>query len=79
MLCWGSVSAPRPSAPSSVPAGEFELLQQMAQTIVQAAETLAATLNGKTPVARGWPEIRELEHKGDAIARDLFELLMTPR
>jgi len=58
---------------------EFDLLQEMARTIVLAAEVLAATLSGKTPAARGWPEIRELEHKGDAIARDLFELLLTQR
>ncbi|HEY3248734.1 MAG TPA: DUF47 family protein [bacterium] len=70
-----------PSHPVAPPttAGEFDLLQEMARTIVQAAELLAATLNGKTPATHGWPEIRELEHKGDAIARDLFELLLTPR
>jgi uncharacterized protein Yka (UPF0111/DUF47 family) len=73
------MSSPRPSAAPPASAGDFDLLQEMARTIVQAAEQLAATLNGKTSAARAWPEIRELEHKGDAIARDLFELLLTPR
>ncbi|HEY3247264.1 MAG TPA: DUF47 family protein [bacterium] len=73
------MAAPRQPAVSPATAGEFDLLQEMARTIVQAADLLAETLNGKTPVARAWPEIRDLEHKGDAIARDLFELLLTPR
>lgn len=51
----------------------------MAGTIVQAAEILAASLTGKTPIDRAWQDIRDLEHKGDAIARDLFEMLLTPR
>ncbi|MGH2347961.1 MAG: DUF47 family protein [bacterium] len=73
------MSRPRPSAAPPAPAGEFDLLQEMARTIVQAADMLAATLQGRAPIDRAWPEIRDLEHKGDAIARDLFELLMTPR
>ncbi len=51
----------------------------MTGTIVQAAELLAATLDGEMPVDRGWPEIRDLEHKGDAVARDLFDLLTPAR
>lgn len=70
---------PPPTAIPPASAGEFTLLQEMAETIVQAAEILAASLNGKTPIDRAWQDIRDLEHKGDAIARDLFEMLLTPR
>lgn len=51
----------------------------MAQTIERAAVILSASLDGTTPIGLGWREIRDLEHKGDAIARDLFELLMAQR
>src|SRR3990172_7420081 len=73
------MKAPPPAAIPLASEGEFDLLQEMAGTIVQAAEILAASLNGKTPIDRAWQDIRDLEHKGDAIARDLFEMLLTPR
>lgn len=75
--------APRPHepAPSVRPASdrEFDLLQEMTRTIEQAAGILSGCLEGTATVERGWPDIRDLEHKGDAIARDLFELLLTQR
>lgn len=58
---------------------QLGLLEEMTQTIHEAATTLNAALNGQTPFAAAWQTIRELEHKGDAIARDLFEVLMAPR
>src|SRR3990172_6418249 len=73
------MKAPPPAAIPLASEGEFDLLQEMAGTIVQAAEILAASLNGKTQIDRAWQDIRDLEHKGDAIARDLFEMLLTPR
>lgn len=69
----------RPPAVRAEPAREFDLLQELARTIEQAADILAAGLDGTRAIDVGWREIRDLEHKGDAIARDLFELLMTPR
>jgi uncharacterized protein Yka (UPF0111/DUF47 family) len=58
---------------------DVELLEEMAKTILQAAETLTAALEGRTPTAEAWQAIRDLEHKGDAVARDMFEMLMTAR
>lgn len=58
---------------------DVELLEEMAKTILQAAETLTAALEGRTPIAEAWQTIRDLEHKGDAVARDMFEMLMTAR
>ncbi len=72
---------PAPVAPSR-PEGsspEVDLLEEMAKTILQAAEVLADALAGRTAVAQGWQTIRDLEHKGDAVARDIFEMLMPPR
>jgi len=57
---------------------EFELLEEMGQTILDAAAALAGTLNGNTPIDAAWQTIRDLEHKGDAVARDVFDLLLTP-
>jgi len=51
----------------------------MGKTILQSAEVLVESLAGRTPIAEGWQTIRDLEHKGDAVARDMFEMLMTPR
>ena len=50
-----------------------ELLEEMAGTIQDAAKTLAAALDGRVTTSEAWQVIRDLEHKGDAIARDLFE------
>jgi uncharacterized protein Yka (UPF0111/DUF47 family) len=58
---------------------ELGLLEEMTQTIHEAATTLNSSLNGATPFAAAWQTIRELEHKGDAIARELFEAMMAPR
>ncbi|HXF82690.1 MAG TPA: DUF47 family protein [bacterium] len=58
---------------------EIELLEEMGQTILDAAAALLAALNGATPIDTAWQAVRDLEHKGDAIARDVFELLLTPR
>jgi len=51
----------------------------MGKTILQAAEALVEALAGRTPIADAWQTIRDLEHKGDAVARDMFEMLMTPQ
>lgn len=50
-----------------------ELLEEMAATILDAAKTLVAALDGRVSTSEAWQVIRDLEHKGDAIARDLFE------
>ena len=50
-----------------------ELLEEMAGTILDAAKTLVAALDGRVTTSEAWQVIRDLEHKGDAIARDLFE------
>jgi uncharacterized protein Yka (UPF0111/DUF47 family) len=50
----------------------------MTATIQQAAEVLASALSGTTTVEQAWEVIRTLEHKGDAVARDIFEMLQTP-
>lgn len=57
-------------APSDQP---YELLGELASTILAAAKALADTLDGRVPSSQAWHTIRDLEHKGDAIARDLFE------
>jgi uncharacterized protein Yka (UPF0111/DUF47 family) len=68
------MDAPRPSAPPPTPAAQqYQLLEEMTSTIVDAAQALVAALDQKAPVDAAWREIRDLEHKGDAIARDLFE------
>jgi hypothetical protein len=54
---------------------EFDLLEEMTSVIREAAALLVAGLEGERPFGQLWPEISELEHKGDAIARDLFEVL----
>lgn len=66
-------------AEQTAPDQEFQLLDEMAQTILEAARALVAVLGGSTPPDEAWQAIRDLEHKGDAIARDLFEGLVTPR
>ncbi|MGH2425869.1 MAG: DUF47 domain-containing protein, partial [bacterium] len=59
------------------PVEEFQLLEEMAQTIFDAARALKAALDGSTQTDEAWQTIRDLEHKGDAVARDLFEGLTT--
>ncbi|MBI2247625.1 MAG: DUF47 family protein [Armatimonadetes bacterium] len=66
-------------AEQTAPDQEFQLLDEMAQTIFEAARALVAALSGSTPTDEAWQAIRDLEHKGDAIARDLFEGFVTPR
>ncbi len=66
-------------AEQTAPDQEFQLLDEMAQTILEAARALVAVLGGSTPTDDAWQAIRDLEHKGDAIARDLFEGLVSPR
>ncbi len=60
------------------PDKEFQLLEEMAATIHEAARTLKSAIDGATPSDEAWQKIRDLEHKGDAIARDLFEGLVSP-
>jgi uncharacterized protein len=58
---------------------EFDLLEEMGRAILEAATTLVAALEGHQPFDQAWQSIRDLEHKGDAIARDLFESMAAPR
>jgi uncharacterized protein Yka (UPF0111/DUF47 family) len=51
----------------------------MAGTIHDAAQILNTAMGGRTPFTEAWKLIRDLEHKGDAIARDLFDALAVPR
>jgi hypothetical protein len=73
-------SNPMPASPERVLESkrrrEFDLLEEMARVIQDAAVTLASALDNRTHFDDAWREIRELEHKGDAIARDLFDALM---
>jgi uncharacterized protein Yka (UPF0111/DUF47 family) len=67
------------STPAPAFGKELELLAEMAQTILDAATILVPVLEGRRPVDEGWEAIRDLEHKADAIARDLFEALIPAR
>lgn len=58
---------------------EFDLLEELGQTILDAAAALSGALNGAAPVDGAWQTIRDLEHKADAVARDMFELLIAPQ
>lgn len=51
----------------------------MTQTILESAEALASALDGRASYSQTWHAIRDLEHKGDAIVREIFEILFTPR
>ena len=64
-----------PPPPSSPAPSEqrYELLEELANTILESAKALTETLEGRIPSPQAWQMIRDLEHKGDAIARDLFE------
>lgn len=87
MICWGRMTprdsdgrqAPAQSSSPARPDEEFQLLEEMAQTIFEAARALNTALDGSTQTDEAWQTIRDLEHKGDAVARDLFEGLMVPR
>ena len=68
----------RPPA-ASAPEADFALLSELAGAIVSAAETLQEALEKRTDTAEAWQRIRELEHKGDAVARDIFDRLASPR
>ncbi|MDR7543381.1 MAG: DUF47 family protein [Armatimonadota bacterium] len=63
------------STPPSVLEREFELLEEMARAILDAAESLMAGLEARAAFDGVWQTVRDLEHKGDAVARDLFEAL----
>ena len=57
---------------------KFSLQSEMAGTILEAAGVLASGFAGGITWSEAWQTIRDLEHKGDAIARDLFEAQMAP-
>ncbi len=63
---------PVPPAPPASE-GDFALLIELTGAIVAAAETLLAALEKQTDPEEAWQSIRELEHKGDAVARDMDE------
>lgn len=65
----------RPHRAPAADTPEFDLLQDLTGTILAAARTLVSALQGKVSFVDAWPPIRDLEHKGDAIARDMFEML----
>lgn len=67
-----------PAAETS-PDRELRLLGEMAGVIHEAAQELAGAMSGRTTITEAWKLIRDLEHKGDAIARDLFDALAVPR
>lgn len=70
-------SPPAPPGSPGLGAQRYDLLEELASAILESAEALSSTLEGKIPAARAWQMIRDLEHKGDAIARDLFETTAT--
>ena len=57
-----------PPGPAQADAPEFELLQDLTDTILNAARALVSALQGKMSFVDAWPPIRDLEHNGDAIA-----------
>jgi uncharacterized protein Yka (UPF0111/DUF47 family) len=71
----------RPPNPDPAPAGAAQypitLLEELAGSILEAARTLALMLDGRLSSTEAWQRIRDLEHTGDAIARDLFEATTT--
>jgi uncharacterized protein Yka (UPF0111/DUF47 family) len=71
-------AVPSPRAAPLPREREFDLLEEMTHVILDAAEALVGTLESRTPADQAWQAIRDLEHKGDAIARDLFESLSAP-
>ena len=73
--------ADRPAAPerAASPGRDLDLLEEMGAAILEAATILSTALNGTRPVDDAWQAIRDLEHKGDAVARDVFEMLVRPQ
>lgn len=71
-------AVPSPRAAPLPREREFDLLEEMTHVILDAAEALVGTLESRTSADQAWQVIRDLEHKGDAIARDLFESLSAP-
>jgi len=57
---------------------DVALLSELTAAIVGAAEALLAALEKRTAFDEAWQVIRDLEHKGDAVARDVFEGLLAP-
>lgn len=57
---------------------KLSLHGELAGTILEAARVLSSGLAGRTAWPEAWQTIRDLEHKGDAIARDLFEAQTAP-
>jgi len=67
-------------APEAGPfAREFALLEEMTRSIEAAAQALVAGLEGREGFPQVWARVRDLEHQGDAVARDLFDALVAPR
>ena len=70
------MSAKRSTPPpplSSAPAEQrYGLLEELASTIMESAKSLSDTLEGRITSSQDWSMIRDLEHKVDAIDRDLF-------
>lgn len=65
----------RQTASETSPDRELRLLGEMAATIREAARGLHTAMESRTAVAEAWKQVRDLEHKGDAIARDVFDSL----
>ena len=66
------------SLASKEPGLKIGLQSEMAGTILEAAGVLSSGFAGGITWSEAWQTIRDLEHKGDAIARDLFEAQMAP-
>jgi uncharacterized protein Yka (UPF0111/DUF47 family) len=62
----------------AAPDRDLDLLEEMGTAILDAATILAAALDGQRAIDDAWQAIRDLEHKGDAVARDVFEMLIRP-
>lgn len=77
MLCWEAMQPSGRTGASASPQ-DLDLLEEMGATILDAARTLLAAMEGRLPIGEAWQTIRDLEHKGDAVARDIFEMLLAP-
>jgi DNA-binding response OmpR family regulator len=65
----------RQTVTETSPDRQLRLLGEMAATIREAARALHGAMEGRTAIAEAWQRVRDLEHKGDAIARDVFDSL----
>jgi uncharacterized protein Yka (UPF0111/DUF47 family) len=72
-------NGPESSVAVDARARELTLLDEMGRTIQDAARILVSGMEERLPLSQAWAEIRDLEHQGDAIARDLFDALLVPR